>query len=58
MQSEAGNLRQVSGAETPVVVVQGEYSYTAPDGQQIRLTYVADENGFQPEGAHLPKGPE
>lgn len=26
-------------------VVQGSYSYTAPDGQVITVNYVADENG-------------
>ncbi|XP_058802261.1 endocuticle structural glycoprotein SgAbd-2-like [Phymastichus coffea] len=41
----------------PVEVVQGEFSYTAPDGTPIRLSYVADENGFQARGAHLPTPP-
>ena len=36
------------------VVQQGKYSYTAPDGQVIEITWVADENGFQPQGAAIP----
>ncbi|KAF7264866.1 hypothetical protein GWI33_022018 [Rhynchophorus ferrugineus] len=35
-------------------VKQGQYQYTAPDGQIIKLIYTADENGFHPQGAHLP----
>ncbi|VEN55077.1 unnamed protein product, partial [Callosobruchus maculatus] len=37
---------------------QGSYSYTDKEGNQISLTYVADdEGGFQPQGAHLPTPP-
>ncbi|XP_026467227.1 larval cuticle protein LCP-17-like, partial [Ctenocephalides felis] len=39
------------------LAVHGEVKYTAPDGTPVHLTYVADENGFQPQGAHLPVGP-
>ena len=42
----------------PEQVAIGSYSYTAPDGQLISLTYKADAGGFQPEGAHLPKSVE
>ncbi|XP_017887070.1 endocuticle structural glycoprotein SgAbd-2 [Ceratina calcarata] len=38
-------------------VVQGRYSYTAPDGTPITLEYTADENGFHAQGAHLPTPP-
>ncbi|CAG5040117.1 unnamed protein product [Parnassius apollo] len=38
-------------------VQQGSYSYTAPDGTIITLRYIANENGFQPIGNHLPRAP-
>lgn len=38
-------------------VIQGSFSYTAPDGTPINLKYIADETGFHPEGAHLPTPP-
>ncbi|KAG7210921.1 hypothetical protein KM043_016298 [Ampulex compressa] len=38
-------------------VVQGRFSYSAPDGTPITLEYTADENGFHPQGAHLPTPP-
>lgn len=37
------------------IVQQGKYSYTAPDGQLIEVTYIADENGFQPTGTLVTK---
>ncbi|XP_043488762.1 endocuticle structural glycoprotein SgAbd-4-like [Polistes fuscatus] len=37
--------------------VQGSYQYPSSDGSQISLNYVADENGFQPQGEHLPTAP-
>ena len=35
----------------------GSYTYTAPDGSIITVTYTADEQGFRAQGAHLPTPP-
>ncbi len=36
---------------------RGASYYISPEGQKITLTWVADENGFQPKGDHLPVAP-
>ncbi|XP_053603019.1 larval cuticle protein LCP-22-like [Plodia interpunctella] len=47
------------GGNPPVapVVIQGSYSYLTPEGEQVAISYVADENGYQPSGAALPTPP-
>uniref|UniRef100_A0A182IY58 Uncharacterized protein n=1 Tax=Anopheles atroparvus TaxID=41427 RepID=A0A182IY58_ANOAO len=37
--------------------VQGSASWVGDDGVPIVLTYTADENGFHPQGVHLPTPP-
>ncbi|XP_068143209.1 larval cuticle protein 65Ag1-like [Drosophila tropicalis] len=51
---EEGQLKDV-GTEHEAIVVRGSYSYVGDDGQTYTINYTADENGFHPEGSHLPK---
>lgn len=53
---EQGQLVNIAKDEA-AMRVQGAFSYVDPDGNTIGLSYTADENGFQPEGAHLPTPP-
>lgn len=52
---EKGALKDV-GAEEPALQVEGQFKYPGDDGD-IQLTYIANENGYQPQGAHLPTPP-
>lgn len=36
------------GTDNEIQSVRGSYSYTGPDGVLYEVTYIADENGFQP----------
>lgn len=56
--AESGSLVQPKSAdETAAYATQGEFSWTAPDGQQFTIHYTADATGYHPEGAHLPVAP-
>lgn len=52
---EEGELKP--GGEEGIQSAVGSYSYTAPDGTEIKIEYKADENGFVPVGDHLPTPP-
>lgn len=47
----------IARSEEEPVIVSGSYSYKAPNGEILKVTYTADENGFQPQGEHLPVAP-
>ncbi|XP_018334189.1 endocuticle structural glycoprotein SgAbd-2-like [Agrilus planipennis] len=53
---EEGHL-QNQGTEGEALKAVGDFRYTGPDGVVYSVSYVADENGFQPAGAHLPTPP-
>lgn len=51
---ETAELKNV-GTDQEALVVRGTIRWIAADGQEYTLNYIADENGFQPQGDHLPK---
>ncbi|XP_019870512.1 larval cuticle protein LCP-17 [Aethina tumida] len=56
LSQESGILKTI-GSETGEEV-SGSYKYTAPDGSPIAVSYLANENGFQPSSDILPVAPE
>ncbi|XP_017134636.2 larval cuticle protein 65Ag1-like [Drosophila miranda] len=51
--AEVGRLDDL-GTEEEAIVVKGSYSYIGDDGVTYSVNYIADKNGFQPQGAHIP----
>ncbi|XP_015513662.1 endocuticle structural glycoprotein SgAbd-4 [Neodiprion pinetum] len=57
---ESGYIKTLQGSDGesfPSLVQEGQYSYQAPDGTVITTRYIANENGFQVSGDHLPTPP-
>lgn len=54
---EQGFLKNAGQPEQEAQVAQGQYQYTNPEGETVQISYVADENGFQPQGSHIPTPP-
>lgn len=52
---ESGALKNI-GAEEPALQVQGKWSWSNEEGP-VQLSYIANENGYQPQGSHLPTPP-
>lgn len=51
---EEGHLIN-AGSENAAISVKGSYSWVADDGQTYKVDFIADENGFQPIGDHIPR---
>lgn len=54
---ERGYLKNAGDRTTESQVAHGQYQFQTPEGIIIRTVYTADENGFRPQGNHLPVGP-
>lgn len=54
---EHGVLKNAGVKDAEEEEVIGSVSYTAPDGTPISFKYVANGNGYQVEGSHLPVAP-
>ncbi|XP_017048574.1 larval cuticle protein 65Ag1-like [Drosophila ficusphila] len=57
-QAQAQGVLNNPGSEHESLAVKGAYSYVGEDGVTYSVSYIADENGFQPQGAHLPVAPQ
>ena len=47
-----GSYRRETGADGNK---EGEYGWPSPEGEEVKFTFTADENGFVAEGSHLPQ---
>ena len=45
-----GSTRQESGALNEI---SGSYSFITPEGENVNVSYVADETGFHATGSHI-----
>ncbi|XP_039957924.1 endocuticle structural glycoprotein SgAbd-3 [Bactrocera tryoni] len=54
--SQDGVLKKVD-AEHDGESIEGKFAFVADDGKEYLVSYIADENGYQPVGAHLPTPP-
>ncbi|XP_071516013.1 cuticle protein AM/CP1114-like [Panulirus ornatus] len=59
---KTGNGIELSQSGSPdgpegSVIKSGQFSYTSPEGTPVVVTFVANENGFQPQSDVLPVAP-
>ncbi|XP_049794552.1 cuticle protein 7-like [Schistocerca nitens] len=55
--AEQGALKPTPDGKDFVLVKQGEYHFTAPEGKTIMVKYTADEYGFHPISDAIPVAP-
>ncbi|KPJ13959.1 Larval cuticle protein LCP-17 [Papilio machaon] len=55
--AQAEGIVKNPNSEAATLEVKGSVRYTSPDGTPVETTYVADENGYQAQGSHIPVPP-
>ncbi|KAI5635027.1 insect cuticle protein domain-containing protein [Phthorimaea operculella] len=57
IQAQAEGHLAIGNSEYPALEVKGSSRHISPEGENVELSYVADEYGYQPQGSHLPTPP-
>ncbi|XP_034250037.1 endocuticle structural glycoprotein SgAbd-2-like [Thrips palmi] len=57
IQAQAVGDQKPAGRDGPIQSVQGQFAWTSDDGTPVQISYIADENGYQPRGSALPTPP-
>ncbi|KAJ8921387.1 hypothetical protein NQ315_003003 [Exocentrus adspersus] len=52
---DAYGYMENEGTKEASLVIRGKYFYIGSDGVLYTVNYVADKNGFQPSGKHIPQ---
>ena len=52
--ADIGSQNNNLGSENESISVRGSFSFVGDDGQTYIVTYIAEENGFQPSAPHIP----
>jgi len=53
--NEQGQLKQIG--RDAAIATQGSFAWTSPEGVPVQVSYIADENGYQPASSLLPTPP-
>lgn len=54
--NQHGSQKEVEPGKSGTVA-EGTFSYTDAEGNPVEVSYVADENGYQPKGNIIPTAP-
>ena len=57
VQTSSGKSEPGPEPETGAYRMEGEYAYTAPNGERIQVRWYADETGYHVDSASIPVAP-